>query len=145
MASASSPGAEGLHLRHTKGRRDRSVPLLPGRLVALLKTARRAAAADGPENRGGERWVFPGRGSGPWSYDAALEAWHDLCARAGVEAVPHQLRHTRATELVRQGISPHALQRAMGWVKLDQSLLYVKVTDEELRRELGRVQEGQHP
>jgi hypothetical protein len=67
--------------------------------------------------------VFRGRGIGPWCYDAALEAWHDLCVRAGLEAdQPHQLRHT-ATEFVRQGISPHAVQRAMGWAKL-----YVKDT-----------------
>jgi integrase len=131
-------GREGLRLRTTKGRADRFVPLLPGELLSFL---RRQSARD-QESPNPLLAANPNGGaSRPWSYSAALRAWRLLCERAGVTAVPHQLRHTRATELVKQGASTIGLQHAMGWRKIDQATKYVRFDDEDLRAELRRLDE----
>lgn len=128
-------GREGLRLRTTKGRADRFVPLMPGDLLTFLRRRAGAVGTDHPLLGTDDE---PPR---PWSYSAALRAWRLLCARAGVVAVPHQLRHTRATELVKMGASPNGLQRAMGWSKLEQATRYVKFDDDDLRAELRRLEE----
>jgi integrase len=128
-------GREGLTLRTTKGRADRHVPLMPGPLLAELR--RRKLEGDRPVFGGG---IYDD--SRPWSYRAALVAWGGLCRRAGVTAVPHQMRHTRATELHRKGLSASELQRAMGWRKLEHAARYVRVTDEDLRGALKRAERG---
>jgi len=129
-------GREGLRLRTTKGRADRFVPLMPGELLAIL---RRQSARDQQSDRSLLAAGAEGGSSRPWSYSAALRAWRLLCARADVVAVPHQLRHTRATELGEQGISPFALRQVFGWAKLETADKYVRPSD--LRAELRRLDE----
>ena len=76
-------------------------------------------------------------GERPWSYRAALAAFQALAERAGVaDATPHRMRHSRATGLVQDGASTYALQRAMGWAKLETASRYVRFTDAQLRAEL---------
>lgn len=129
-------GREALTLRTTKGRVDRHVPLTHGRLVAELARAKpRDVAGDAPVFSR-STWNREGR---PWSYRAALVEWGKLCDAAGVELTPHQLRHTRATELGRQ-LSAFELQRAMGWRKLEHAARYVKVSDADLRAALQRAE-----
>jgi integrase len=77
------------------------------------------------------------QGARPWSYRAALVAFQQLAERAGVvDATPHRMRHSRATELVESGATTWALQRAMGWKKLETASRYVRFTDAQLRAEL---------
>ncbi len=134
-------GAEAVTFRATKGRRDRNVPLLPGALLTMLRPLRRERDSIGRA----EHHVFQGRGGGHgwgdvrWSYRSALDYWHRLTKRARVEATPHQLRHTYATELHRRGFTPHELCRLLGWRKLDTSARYVEVSDPELRAHLSRL------
>jgi integrase len=138
---ALAPGREALRLGAPKNRRPRVLPLLQGHALALLKVAaRRRGDRDGADADG---WVLAldGAGARPWSYRAALEAFHRLADAAGVrEAVPHRLRHSRATELVEHGASPFVLRQAMGWEKLETAARYVRAP--ELRRELGRLERG---
>lgn len=127
-------GRETLTLRATKGRADRHVPILAGKLLAEL---RRYAKAER------DAYVFAssqwGRADSAWSYRAALVAWGDLCQRAGVKATPHQLRHTRATELGAQGVSPFVLRQLLGWRKLEHAARYCDAGD--VRAALRRVRE----
>ena len=49
--------------------------------------------------------------------------------------VPHQLRHTYATEMVRAGVSLSALMTLLGHVKAEMTMKYVLVAGDDLQRE----------
>jgi site-specific recombinase XerD len=49
--------------------------------------------------------------------------------------VPHQFRHTYATEMVRAGISLPALMTLLGHVKAEMTMKYVLVAGDDLQRE----------
>lgn len=58
-------------------------------------------------------------------------------AEAGVVAriVPHQLRHTYATSMLRAGVSLPALMRLLGHHNANMTMIYVEVTQGDLQRE----------
>ena len=63
-----------------------------------------------------------------------------LCEVAGAvgistRVVPHQLRHTYATEMVRAGVSLPALMTLLGHVKAEMTMKYVQVAGDDLQRE----------
>jgi integrase len=55
----------------------------------------------------------------------------------GVQAriVPHQLRHTYATTMLRAGVSLPTLMKLLGHRNANMTLLYVEVTQQDLQRE----------
>jgi len=57
--------------------------------------------------------------------------------RVGIQAhiVPHQLRHTYATTMLRSGVSLPALMKLLGHHNANMTLLYVEVTQQDLQRE----------
>ena len=61
----------------------------------------------------------------------------DAAAAVGISSriVPHQLRHTYATAMVRAGVSLPALITLLGHVKAEMSMKYVQVSGEDLQRE----------
>jgi hypothetical protein len=58
-------------------------------------------------------------------------------AAAGVAAhiVPHQLRHTYATSMLRAGVSLPALMKLLGHRTANMTLRYVEITQKDLQRE----------
>jgi site-specific recombinase XerD len=61
----------------------------------------------------------------------------DVAAAVGISTriVPHQLRHTYATEMVRAGVSLPALMTLLGHVKAEMTMKYVLVAGDDLQRE----------
>jgi site-specific recombinase XerD len=61
----------------------------------------------------------------------------DVASAVGVSThiVPHQLRHTYATEMVRAGVSLPALMTLLGHVKAEMTMKYVLVAGDDLQRE----------
>jgi len=61
----------------------------------------------------------------------------DVAAAVGIAAhvVPHQLRHTYATEMIRAGVSLPALMTLLGHVKAEMTMKYVLVAGNDLQRE----------
>jgi site-specific recombinase XerD len=61
----------------------------------------------------------------------------DAAAAVGISQriVPHQLRHTYATEMVRAGVSLPALMTLLGHVKAEMTMKYVQVAGDDLQRE----------
>src|SRR5205823_5330429 len=61
----------------------------------------------------------------------------DAAARVGIQGhiVPHQLRHTYATSMVRAGVSLPALMKLLGHHNANMTLLYVEVVQQDLQRE----------
>lgn len=52
-----------------------------------------------------------------------------------IRIVPHQLRHTYASEMVRAGVSLPALMKLLGQVNPEMTMRYVDVAGSDLQRE----------
>ncbi len=62
---------------------------------------------------------------------------HQVCHSLGLSTriVPHQFRHTYATEMLRAGVSFPALMKLLGHTSPDMTMLYVEVALNDLQRE----------
>jgi integrase len=62
---------------------------------------------------------------------------YDIAAAVGISTriVPHQLRHTYASEMVRAGVSLPALMKLLGHVNPEMTMRYVEVAATDLQRE----------
>jgi integrase len=61
----------------------------------------------------------------------------DVAAAVGISTriVPHQLRHTYASQMVRAGVSLPVLMTLLGHVKAEMTMKYVQVAGDDLQRE----------
>src|SRR5208283_5010151 len=66
---------------------------------------------------------------------------HEVCGSLGLSTriVPHQLRHTYATEMLRSGVSFPALMKLLGHTSPDMTMLYVEVVLTDLQREFQQA------
>ena len=64
-------------------------------------------------------------------------ALRDAATAAGIAAriVPHQLRHTYATSMLRAGVSLPALMKLLGHRTANMTLRYLEITQQDLQRE----------
>ena len=64
-------------------------------------------------------------------------AFRDAVAAVGItgQLVPHQNRHTYATEMLRSGVGLPALMRLLGHASPEMTLQYLKITQPDLQRE----------
>lgn len=64
-------------------------------------------------------------------------ALSDAATQAGITAhiVPHQMRHTYATSMLRAGVSLPALMKLLGHRTANMTLRYVEITQKDLQRE----------
>jgi len=66
---------------------------------------------------------------------------HQVCHCLGLSTriVPHQLRHTYGTEMLRAGVSFPALMKLLGHTSPEMTLLYVEVALTDLQREFQQA------
>jgi integrase len=64
---------------------------------------------------------------------------HEVCAAAGISTriVPHQLRHTYASEMIRSGVTMPALMKLLGHSDPGMTIRYVDVTANDVQREFN--------
>jgi site-specific recombinase XerD len=71
-------------------------------------------------------------------------ALRDVATAAGISAriVPHQMRHTYATEMLRAGVTLTAVMKLLGHKSPHMTLHYLEITQADLQREyhLARAQ-----
>ncbi|WBQ04376.1 tyrosine-type recombinase/integrase [Kribbella sp. CA-293567] len=127
-----TPGNEHVQV-HGKGGRIRVLLLNDQRLVNLLRRfLRETGWAHGPLFRAERNWT--GR---PLTYSTVQELWARYRYLAGdPELELHQLRHTHATELTLDGVSPRTIQKRLGHRKLQTTLVYADHTDAAADAEL---------
>jgi len=67
--------------------------------------------------------------------------FYQATAAAGIESriVPHQLRHTYATELMRAGVSLPAIMKILGHTSPDMTMLYLGIVLTDLEKELQQA------
>ena len=81
----------------------------------------------------------------PVSYDALHYQWGRLCVKVGLvddggkpRYTPHQLRHTRGSELVAQGQRVEIVQRVLGHRDIRSTLGYAELEEAQVRAALER-------
>jgi integrase len=122
-----------LHVPHGKPRSERLVPVDDRVRVAIERLAflRTLPPAADP------RFLLP-RPKGRAALLLVLRKTLSNAARTvGIKShiVPHQLRHTYATSMVRAGVSLPALMKLLGHHNANMTLLYVEVVQQDLQRE----------
>jgi integrase len=107
----------------------------PAEVVAARPAARRAATLPTPGHRPAAR-PKPG---GRYTKDSYRVAIQRACRRAGVPVwTPHQLRHTRATE-IRREFDIEAAQIILGHSKPDTTLVYAERNLSRARAVMARI------
>jgi integrase/recombinase XerD len=135
-------GREGLCVREAKNRVERVVVLGPTATPRTLRGLRAARRAAGRAPADYELLFHSNRGTNV-SYDALHYQWAKLCAAAGlVDAkgnpryTPHQLRHTRGSDLIAQGQRVEIVQRVLGHRDIRSTLGYAELQDTQVRAAL---------
>jgi site-specific recombinase XerD len=66
---------------------------------------------------------------------------HRVCHSLGISAriVPHQFRHTYATEMLRAGVSLPSVMKLLGHASLDMTMIHVEVVSDDLQREFQQA------
>jgi len=135
-------GREALRVREPKNGVERTVVLGPTATPRALRGLRAARRALGRGPAGHELLFCSNRGT-RLSYDAVHYQWAKLCTAAGlVEAngtpryTPHQLRHTRGSDLIAQGQRVEIVQRVLGHRDIRSTFGYAELQDTQVRAAL---------
>lgn len=117
-----------LHIRNSKGHKDRCVPL-PEQTLQLLRSY--WLTHRHPD------WLFPGRNGRslnpafqPMNVSGVQRAFRAAVAESGLQkrATVHTLRHSYATHLLEAGISLRLIQEYLGHSSLKSTTLYTHLT-----------------
>jgi len=136
-------GREALHVRDPKNRTERMVILGPTATPKSLRGLR----AELRERKGepAHAPLFRSNRGTRLSYDALHYQWAQACVDTGLaddagkpRYTLHQLRHTRATELVEQGQRLEIIQRALGHRDPRSTQGYAELAEAQLRAALER-------
>jgi integrase len=139
-----------LHIRTTKGRNDRCVPLPRKTLEALREhwlTHRNP------------KWLFPARAdlknmataTKPISERSVQRAFAQVAQSVGLKkkgVCPHTLRHSYATAMLEAGVNLKVLQSYLGHKNLQATEVYLHLTqhsDQKARRIVERLMNGPLP
>jgi integrase len=129
------PDSWAIHVPLGKLKTDRLVPVdaFVCRLVDRLRLLRSQdpLPADG---------FLLARPSGRYQLISRLRKfWREIVATVGItkRLVPHQLRHSFGTEMVRAGVSLPAVMKLLGHLKADMTMRYVEVALLDVQREFS--------
>ena len=71
----------------------------------------------------------------PMKYGAVADLFRRLSKKTGIEAHPHLLRHTHATELIREGWDAAYVQKRLGHAQVQTVLdTYTHLTNEDMKK-----------
>ena len=115
-----------IRVRQGKGRKDRAVPLAPAVGEQLASYIARTRPSDTKC-----RALFltlartDGGDYGGLTSNGIYQIWRRLSQATGIRAHPHKARHTAATRWAQTGISPWAIQHALGHTTPAMTARYV--------------------
>ena len=80
---------------------------------------------------------WPARAPKQHSFGALRDYLHEVCHSLGLSTriVPHQFRHTYATEMLRAGVSFPALMKLLGHTSPEMTMHYLEIALTDLQRE----------
>ena len=121
-----------LTIRHSKGDRDRVLPL-----PDALKPGYQALVA----GRAPEDYVFVGYRSPKWSVHSLMRAFQrhlKTCGLDNRDVTPHTIRHSFATHLARKGVPLPVIKTLLGHADVKTTMVYVHVGQEDLERAIAQ-------
>jgi site-specific recombinase XerD len=69
-------------------------------------------------------------------YSVAHYAWQKYCQSAGVQATIHQLRHSRASQLLQAGVPVTTVRKQPGHRNIQSTLFYAEVDQATIKQDL---------
>jgi integrase len=136
----------GVHLKQPKTVRSSRTIALPASTVAALRAhhaaqQRARLAGDKESNKLG--LVFPGLDGEPWKPSAFASNCRVVFKKAGLTCRLHDLRHTQATMLLRQGVHPKVVQERLGHANVSITLdIYSHCTPNMQQEAAAKVDEA---
>lgn len=98
------------------------------------------------QRRPESKWLFPARNGGQVQTRYLRALVKRLATRAKVaeakQVSPHTLRHTFATDLLRETKNVRLVQKALGHASLASTMIYTHIVDEELEEALRSFRAG---
>jgi integrase/recombinase XerD len=133
-----SPDDEKIRI-FAKGQRERTVMLTaaPESIRLLRRHLKQSHITSGSIFRGDPRY---GGSPLPLDYTVVQKAWQKYCRAAEVQATIHQLRHSRATQLIAAGVPVTTVRKQMGHRNLQTTLRYVEVDQATVKQDLLEYQ-----
>ena len=128
-----------LMVRNGKGSKDRGL-WINGETLQLLNRWIRSL------NRSSQNGhIFITRDGGKMSRHYVLAMIYRLSKQAGLgkRAHPHMLRHSFATDLLRQTKNLRLVQKALGHANLSTTQIYTHIVDDELEEAMKGLRKGQ--
>lgn len=135
-----------LHVPLGKLHTERLVPLDPEGLRLLERIREWRALASSARLAKSEGFLLPRVGGRFALFQTLRLALADAAQRAGCAdaspILPHRLRHTWASDMLRRGMSLPALMHLMGHKDIRMTLRYLKVTQPDLQREFDKARQN---
>src|SRR5260370_25424327 len=129
-----------------KGQRERTVMLTaaPESVRLLRRHLKQSHITSGSVFRAHPRY---GGSPLPLEYSVAHYAWQKYCQKAEVQATIHQLRHSRASQLLQAGVPVTTVRKQLGHRNIQSTLLYAEVDQATIKQDLLRYQrrKGRQP
>ena len=113
-----------------------SLPLL--RVCLLRRHLKQSHITSGSVFRGDPRY---GGSPLPLEYSVAHYAWQKYCQQAEIQATIHQLRHSRASQLLQAGVPVTTVRKQLGHRNIQSTLLYAEVDQATIKHDLLRYQQ----
>jgi len=117
------------------------------RIVERILTLRRLVPAT--HLASSPAFLLPRRGGSRRTLEDMLRSALDQAAKrtgCATHVIPHRLRHTFATQMIRLGVGLPALMQLLGHKDIRMSLRYVQITQQDLQREFHQArQNAAHP
>ncbi len=122
-----------------KGQRERTVLLTaaPESIRLLRRHLKQSRITSGSVFRGDPRY---GGSPLPLEYSVVHYAWQKYCKAAQVQATIHQLRHSRASQLLQAGVPVTTVRKQLGHRHLQSTLLYAEVDQATIKEDLQQYQ-----
>jgi len=123
-----------------KGQRERTVMLTaaPESVRLLRRHLKQSHITSGSVFRGDPRY---GGSPLPLEYSVAHYAWQKYCQQAEIQATIHQLRHSRASQLLQAGVPVTTVRKQLGHRNIQSTLLYAEVDQATIKHDLLRYQQ----
>lgn len=86
--------------------------------------------------------LWEGRIGSPMTYNAVMDLFNRLKRKTGIAIHPHMLRHSHATELIREGMEMAYVQKRLGHASIQTTIdTYVHVSNEDMKQEYQKYLE----
>lgn len=119
-----------LQIRELKSKRFTVLPITDGLFSILNRYIRRWDLGE---------WLFPKENGGQLKSEGLQSAYKRYAKARGVPYGLHALRHYFATEAVKAGVTPFALQKILGHSDISVTMKYVNLVNGDLEHEMDKV------